>query len=318
MEYENPSNIAKLAGLIKDKTIRAYSAAMKNTNGYSSMSNEAERLLFGFAMLVPFFQSKILGATTTERAIEEGKRARHTEISLVKMTSKINDLSVLPLLKANTHLEQLWAQDYFQPQIAFASVAHFLLEHMNRSQQDEAYRESWIQAVEVYFAQREEVAAQVQVTQTEWVILPVGGDGIPKAEHEGDGATAEKFIDKKRIENLFRIVKIWGSGRVVRGRLKGSGRGHSYYAAILPQIVDGTLVEHAIADCEEGSDNAIYAFRGDRPGEKHTWEFVFDGNKPRAKGFGAKVIKHTDHVEENTIEYLTRPLKQLNDTRYRR
>lgn len=316
LENANPSKIASFGGVVKDTVVRATTRSMGN---YSDEAKEellhAERIVIGVAMMAPVFAAKI--AEQKEKSGESDKLVKHGELAYQKLLDRYKDLSGGFVVKASNPAEKLIANRHYAPRRVFQSMAAFMHYHMLRAREEPQYRNEWIKSLVLLAQEAEE--EHPEPLQTEWVILPEGGDGAERDKRESvAGEKVEPFVDSERIEKLHELVRVWGSGKVMKGKLEGSGRNHSYYVAVLPQEVDGHVIEHVVADCEEGPENAIFAYRADKPGNVHSWQYVFDGNKTRAKANGAKRILHKQHVDENVMEYLTRPVAQLDDPNYRR
>lgn len=161
----------------------------------------------------------------------------------------------------------------------------------------------------------------IEAADTGWVILPGtfreiirGGSGL-----RGAGIYE---LDWNRLAYLAQIVEeVWGEGFIAVADLQSVGE-NEYYVAVLPETVrdehgNETIIYHAVADNPTKDHNASFVWRGDS-NTGITWKQVFNQEKDWAKELGARKIVHKKHYKENIIEYLTRPLKDLDKPGYER
>lgn len=163
----------------------------------------------------------------------------------------------------------------------------------------------------------------IDVRETNWTILPPG-EGEP---YDGTGTTGPRehppvIVNMDRIRWLQQIGRLWGHDPYIAIANLDKTGDYDYRVVILPQVIGGQLVEHAIAE-NPSSDNATFVFRAEQGIDDAgnvwlTWKDVFDGKKDHAKALGARRILHTAYHEDNVIEYLTRPVEKLDSKRYYR
>ncbi|MFO0971560.1 MAG: hypothetical protein U0520_04430 [Candidatus Saccharimonadales bacterium] len=165
-------------------------------------------------------------------------------------------------------------------------------------------------------------SSSLPVVETEWEILPPEvlekiSDGSYGSE-DGD----RRFIDLGRLKWLASIALQWDPQRayLAVADLDTSGE-HDYVAAILPEDTDHGVIEHVVAE-NPVSGNAVYVFRaekGFRAGARTVgWREVFNKTKFIARALGARKIVHNGNVQDNVLEYLTRPERDLDKQGYRR
>lgn len=184
---------------------------------------------------------------------------------------------------------------------------------------DEHFKATRLQNLMQGEAQEEQDPAIV-----DWDILPP--EALGEIENTGKIDSREgnpDFVDPERLKWLARLAIDWGNDAyiVVSGLHKNS-ESSKYYAAILPGLVSGVPVEHAVAE-NASSGNATYVFRGERGLNTDgsiwlTWKDVLKDTKSGARALGAKKILHGRYWDENVLEYLTRPESDLDSERYKR
>ena len=166
---------------------------------------------------------------------------------------------------------------------------------------------------------------EVEIEETIWTILPPGTmEDIEAGVQTGSGNGENiQFVDPERMRWLARLAIEWGpEAYIAIANLDRAGH-FDYRAAILPQHIGGVTVEHAIAE-NPSSGNAIYAFRAERGLDDATqttwmtWRDVLSRTKPEARLLGARRILHGVFVNENVLEYLTRPPDDLEKPNYHR
>lgn len=163
----------------------------------------------------------------------------------------------------------------------------------------------------------EPVGNELAVEELDWEILPIG-KGDPRGFETGAGEGRMPVEDKP--ENLQRLEEIaieWGNGSYKAISQLEARDGTLYEIVILPAVIGGIAVEHALADTAKGG-KSILAWRAEKgmteEGEVvRTWREVFESTKEEAERKGARRIYHT---QENTYErvrkYLRRPANQLD------
>ena len=162
---------------------------------------------------------------------------------------------------------------------------------------------------------------EIPVKETDWTILP---PGTLEELSEGNGTNkeVESFVDPDRMRWLARLAIDWGNDAYIAvSNLDKSGN-YDYRVAVLPQLKNGILIEHAVAE-NPASGNAVYVFRGERGVEDNghtwlTWKEVLSDTKKGARALGARKIVHNQFSEENVLEYLTRQQADLDKPGYKR
>lgn len=171
-----------------------------------------------------------------------------------------------------------------------------------------------------------EAITEPPVKETTWTILPPGtmeelAKGPVKGASTGKYEGAQ-FVDPERMQWLAELALSWSPDAYIAvSNLKATGD-YEYRAAILPQVINGMNVEHAVAE-NPASKNAIYVFRAERGIDDDgsvwlTWEDALKDNRTAAKMLGARKIVHNQYVKENVTEYLTRKVENLDKVGYRR
>lgn len=154
--------------------------------------------------------------------------------------------------------------------------------------------------------QRTEIAAdeepELPVEHVGWTILPVG-EGDSRGTFGGDSAgnIHEKQDDEpEHIKRLRRIGRTWPGARRAISDIEASD-GTKYELVLLPAVVGGLAVEHAIGDTV-APDNSAWgwdATKGIQDGEVvTTWREVFSDSKPFARAMGATCMYHTATLDE--------------------
>lgn len=163
--------------------------------------------------------------------------------------------------------------------------------------------------------------ASVPAEETIWTILPPGtleetGEGI------GNGGETQHFVDPERMKWLARLAISWGKEAYIAVANLDKTGNYDYRVAVLPQRKERATIEHVVAE-NPSSGNAIYVFRAERGLGKDstpwlTWRDVLSDTKSGARALGARRILHGVFVDENVLEYLTRPDEDIDKSNYNR
>lgn len=205
------------------------------------------------------------------------------------------------------------------------NFANTILELLAREQTTpESIDEEYFKAVRLQILLRGEAQEEQDPVTLNWDILPP--EALGEIENTGKIDSREgnpDFVDPERLKWLARLAIDWGNGAyIVVSSLNEKSNSNKYYAAILPGLVSGVPVEHAVAE-NASSGNATYVFRGERGLNTDgstwlTWRDVLSDTKSGARALGAKKILHGQYWDENVLEYLTRPDSDLEHDRYKR
>lgn len=175
---------------------------------------------------------------------------------------------------------------------------------------------------EVYASLVRRYKIGITMDETGWTILPIEEwetiDKTPSVNDTKPSPSKPSFVDWQRVERLKQYVRGWRGAYLAIANLESQG-GQEYYVAVLPAHLGELAIEHALAD-NPSSGNAIYAWRAEKGIDADevamTWRGVFKQTKRIARSLGARRMLHTENVESNILEYLTRPTEALDDVGY--
>lgn len=153
------------------------------------------------------------------------------------------------------------------------------------------------------------------VEEVDWVILPID-ESDPRTGGPGDERARTPIADEpEHIQKLIAFALEWGNGSYRAQANIEASDGTAYEAVILPAVIGGIAVEHALVDTPEG-DNALFAWRaekGFRQDENDiTWREVFRDGKKHAEAMGARRIYHTPTTDNRIKEYFARDEADLD------
>lgn len=165
---------------------------------------------------------------------------------------------------------------------------------------------------------------ELLIEETNWEILPPEVlKRIQQGVSESTGAPYERVIEQDRLRWLASLAIQWdpSNAYIAIADLRSSGE-HDYLVAVLPQkLPDGTVIEHAVAE-NPTTGNAVYVFRAEKGfaagGRTVSWQDVLSRSKFIARALGARKVVHNQYVEDNVLEYLTRPEDELDRPGYKR
>ncbi len=177
---------------------------------------------------------------------------------------------------------------------------------------------------EVYASLVRRYKVGIEMDETGWTILPIEEwDNPTQAVPQVDTNPVnlkDKFVDWHRLERLKNYVREWRGAYLAVANLKSQGD-EEYYVAVLPATLGHLAVEHAIGD-NPSSGNAVYAWRAEKGIDADetavTWRGVFKQTKRIARALGARRMLHTENLDSNLLDYMTRPADKLDVPNYDR
>lgn len=123
-------------------------------------------------------------------------------------------------------------------------------------------------------------------------------------EDTAEDIARQTGCDQSRIENMIELRRMWNDAYLAVCRIENQTRTRPYIACILPDTVDGTPAEHAVAENADYG-NAAFVVLG---GGKYNWqEVLVDRTKQEASGLGAIRVPHTEGWQDRILELITQP-----------
>lgn len=149
--------------------------------------------------------------------------------------------------------------------------------------------------VKKLYGQNEEVDKEI--------LKPTGHLIVESIDH---GVSAEQIaertgLDLSRIQSLIELRNGWNGAHLVECKIENTTRRSPYIACILPDVLDGQTIEHAVAENAE-LGNAVFIVDGTMA----DWqEVLLDKTKQEAVDLGAKRVVHSGNWTDRVLDAIT-------------